>query len=129
MGSTAKRGGRAVRTAGRASRAVANRPRQKTRRGSSNAGAARFTVDDPREAPRPSMIVQVVLDDKLLQAANLEARRTKRNRSALIREALREYLRRQQIKAWEDQEREGYKRIPEDIEEAKFWESQAVSED
>lgn len=75
------------------------------------------------------MIVQVVLDDKLLQAANLEARRTKRNRSALIREALREYLRRQQIKAWEDQEREGYKRIPEDIEEAKFWESQAVSED
>jgi predicted transcriptional regulator len=37
--------------------------------------------------------IQVVLDKKLLQAANRAARQTKQNRSALIRDALREHLR------------------------------------
>lgn len=36
--------------------------------------------------------IQVVLDRKLLQAADRVVRRTKRNRSALIRDALREHL-------------------------------------
>ena len=38
--------------------------------------------------------VQIVLDKKLLQAADRAARQTKLNRSALVREALREHLRR-----------------------------------
>jgi metal-responsive CopG/Arc/MetJ family transcriptional regulator len=33
--------------------------------------------------------VQIVLDKKLLRAADQAARRTKRNRSALVRDALR----------------------------------------
>ena len=38
-------------------------------------------------------IVQIVLDKKLLHAADQAAKRTKRNRSALVRDALREHLR------------------------------------
>ena len=36
---------------------------------------------------------QIVLDKKLLQDTDQAARRTKRNRSALVRDALREHLR------------------------------------
>lgn len=36
--------------------------------------------------------IQVVLDSKLLRATEVAARRTKLNRSALIREALRAHL-------------------------------------
>ncbi|MGH9412577.1 MAG: CopG family transcriptional regulator [Terriglobales bacterium] len=70
--------------------------------------------------------VQIVFDEKLLQATDREARRSKCNRSALVREALREHLHRLQIRAWEEQEREGYARIPQDMAEVEFWESQAV---
>jgi hypothetical protein len=38
--------------------------------------------------------VQIVLDKKLLHAADQAARRTKQDRSALVRDALREHLRR-----------------------------------
>ena len=38
--------------------------------------------------------VQIVIDKKLLLATDRAARRTKRNRSALVRDALREHLRR-----------------------------------
>ena len=37
-------------------------------------------------------IIQVVLDTKLLQAADLAAKRQKVNRSALIRQALQQHL-------------------------------------
>jgi metal-responsive CopG/Arc/MetJ family transcriptional regulator len=36
--------------------------------------------------------IQIVLDKNLLQAADQAARRTKQNRSALVREALRKHL-------------------------------------
>ena len=45
--------------------------------------------------------VQIVLDKKLLQAADQAARRTKRNRSALVRDALREHLQRLEVRARE----------------------------
>jgi Ribbon-helix-helix protein, copG family len=38
--------------------------------------------------------IQIVLDKALLQATDRAARRMKRNRSALVREALREHLKR-----------------------------------
>src|SRR5213595_3079127 len=47
-------------------------------------------------------IVQIVLDKKLLRAADEAARRTKRNRSALVRDALREHLRRLAIRVLPD---------------------------
>jgi len=58
--------------------------------------------------------VQVVLDKKLLRAANRAARRQKTNRSALIREALRAHLKRLDILEKEERERAGYAKHPDD---------------
>jgi metal-responsive CopG/Arc/MetJ family transcriptional regulator len=68
-------------------------------------------------------IVQIVLDKKLLHATDQAARRTKRNRSALVRDALREHLRRLTIKASEDRDRQGYTQHPQA--ETETWESEA----
>lgn len=70
--------------------------------------------------------IQVVLDKKLLQAADRAARRTKRNRSALVRDALREHLRKLEIRALEERDREGYSRRPHAKEEALIWEREAA---
>ena len=42
--------------------------------------------------------VQIAIDKKLLRAADQAARRTKRNRSSLVRNALREHLGRLEIR-------------------------------
>ena len=55
-------------------------------------------------------IVQIVLDKKLLHAADQAAKRTRRNRSALVRDALREHLRRLELRASEERDRQGYSR-------------------
>jgi metal-responsive CopG/Arc/MetJ family transcriptional regulator len=68
--------------------------------------------------------IQVVLDKKLLQAADQAARRTKRNRSALIRDALREHLRQLQTRAQELRDREGYAKQPQSEPES-VWEREA----
>jgi metal-responsive CopG/Arc/MetJ family transcriptional regulator len=68
--------------------------------------------------------IQVVLDTKLLQATDRVARRTKRNRSALIRDALRAHLRQLEIRALEERDREGYLRQPQTPEEVFAWEAE-----
>jgi metal-responsive CopG/Arc/MetJ family transcriptional regulator len=70
--------------------------------------------------------VQIVLDEKLLKATDRAARRTKRNRSALIRDALREHLRRLEMLSMEERDREGYARHPQAAEEARVWEAEAA---
>lgn len=70
--------------------------------------------------------IQVVLDAKLLRAADRAARRTKLNRSALIRDALREHLRRLEIQALEEQERAAYARLPQAESELLSWDPEAV---
>jgi metal-responsive CopG/Arc/MetJ family transcriptional regulator len=70
--------------------------------------------------------IQVVLDKQLLQAADKAARKMKANRSALVRDALREHLRRLEIRAKEDHEREAYRKHPQDRNEARIWESVAA---
>jgi metal-responsive CopG/Arc/MetJ family transcriptional regulator len=70
--------------------------------------------------------IQVVLDTKLLRAADRAARRTKLNRSALIRETLREHLRRLEILALEERDRAGYARQPQDAGESLVWEAAAA---
>jgi metal-responsive CopG/Arc/MetJ family transcriptional regulator len=67
-----------------------------------------------------------VLDRKLLQAATRIARQSKRNRSALVRDALREHIRRLEIRALEERDREGYSRHPQAPDEARVWEAQAA---
>ncbi len=70
--------------------------------------------------------IQVVLDDKLLRAADRAARRVRVNRSALIREALRLHLERMRTKELEDREREGYRKHPDTGEDALLWEREAA---
>ena len=70
--------------------------------------------------------IQVVLDKKLLQAADKAARRTKRNRSALVRDALREHLWRLEVRAREKLDREGYTKRPQTGDEPHVWEAEAT---
>ncbi len=70
--------------------------------------------------------IQVVMDAKLLKAADVAARRRKVNRSALIREALQEHLKRLRILELEERERRGYAAQPHRIEEYLPWEKEAV---
>jgi metal-responsive CopG/Arc/MetJ family transcriptional regulator len=70
--------------------------------------------------------IQIVLDKKLLQATDQAARKSKQNRSALVREALREYLRRSELRAKEDRDREGYSRLPEDAADLTVWDAEAA---
>ena len=71
-------------------------------------------------------IVQIVLDKKLLHATDQAARRTKRNRSALVRDALREHLRQLEVRAREERDREGYSRQPQAPDESRAWEAEAA---
>lgn len=70
-------------------------------------------------------IVQIVLDKELLDAADEAARRTKKNRSALLRDALREHLRRLEVQAKEERDRAGYSKHSELSGENQDWESEA----
>jgi metal-responsive CopG/Arc/MetJ family transcriptional regulator len=70
--------------------------------------------------------IQVVLDKKLLQATDRAARETKRNRSALVRDALREHLRKLEIRAREERDRAGYAARPRTRDESPAWEAEAV---
>jgi metal-responsive CopG/Arc/MetJ family transcriptional regulator len=70
--------------------------------------------------------IQVVLDSKLLQAAERAARRTKLNRSALIRVAIREHLKRLETLELEERDRKGYQiALPQNAELSR-WESEAA---
>jgi metal-responsive CopG/Arc/MetJ family transcriptional regulator len=66
--------------------------------------------------------IQVVLDDHLLELTDKLAKKRRVNRSALIREALTAHLKRLHYQALERQEREAYRRRPEDLEEISRWE-------
>ena len=70
--------------------------------------------------------IQVVLDKKLLHATDQAARRTKRNRSALVRDALREHLRRLDVRASEERDRQGYAQQPQASRESLAWEAEAA---
>jgi metal-responsive CopG/Arc/MetJ family transcriptional regulator len=56
--------------------------------------------------------IQVVLEEDLLRAADREARRNRVNRSALLRTALREFLRRKHLEEQVKRDRRGYERHP-----------------
>jgi len=69
--------------------------------------------------------IQVVLDKRLLKAADVAARRRRVNRSALIRQALREHLGRLRVLDLEEQDRRGYRAQPQRTEEYLPWEEAA----
>ena len=70
--------------------------------------------------------IQIVLAKELLKAADRAARLTKKNRSALVREALREHLRRLEVRAQEERDREGYRRRPQARDESRAWAGEAA---
>ena len=70
--------------------------------------------------------IQIVLDKKLLQATDQAARRTKQNRCALVRDALREHLRRLEIRTREECDRQGYSVRPQTADELVVWEAEAA---
>jgi metal-responsive CopG/Arc/MetJ family transcriptional regulator len=70
--------------------------------------------------------IQVVLDSELLRATDHAARKARVNRSALVRKALREHLKRIRIQEMEAQEREGYRKHPQDPDEIAAWEQIAA---
>ena len=70
--------------------------------------------------------IRIVLNEKLLRATDKAARRTKQNRSALVREALREHLRRLDARALEERDRAGYSRLPQQRDEVQAWEAEAA---
>lgn len=69
--------------------------------------------------------IQVVLDEGLLVATDRLVKRIKSNRSALVREALREYLKKLRNQDLERRDREGYERHP-DKGESAVWEGVAA---
>ncbi len=71
-------------------------------------------------------IIQVVLDAKLLKAANVAAKKEKMNRSALIRTALTEHLQRLHTLELEERERLAYQKKPQMPEEYLPWVEAAV---
>jgi metal-responsive CopG/Arc/MetJ family transcriptional regulator len=70
--------------------------------------------------------VQIILDKSLLRAADQAARRTKQNRSALVRDALREHLRRLDTLAQEVRDRKGYEKQKQTSDESRRWEAEAA---
>jgi metal-responsive CopG/Arc/MetJ family transcriptional regulator len=70
--------------------------------------------------------IQVVLDTKLLKAADAAAKRQKVNRSALIRQALEAHLKRLRDLELAEQDRRGYLARPQREEEFRIWEDAAA---
>jgi metal-responsive CopG/Arc/MetJ family transcriptional regulator len=70
--------------------------------------------------------IQVVLTAKLLKAADVAAKRQKVNRSALIRQALQEHLRRLHVLELEERDRRGYEAKPQRTDEFRPWEEAAA---
>ena len=70
--------------------------------------------------------IQVVLGSALLRATDGAARRARVNRSALVREALREHLKRGKMRELEARDRAGYEKHPDDSAEAADWERVAA---
>lgn len=71
--------------------------------------------------------IQVVIDEKLLQACDRAAKKAKLNRSELVRLALREHLQRLQIQESEQRDQRGYETLPQsEATEESAWEAEAI---
>ncbi len=70
--------------------------------------------------------IRLVIDDDLLKAADRVAHQNKIHRSALVREALREYLKKLHYRELERRDREGYEREPDTVGKLAVWEGVAA---
>lgn len=67
--------------------------------------------------------IQVVLEKTLLRATDRAARKRQVNRSALVREALREHLKRLATQEREERDQKGYQQHPSDLSELSAWDT------
>ncbi|MGH9493969.1 MAG: ribbon-helix-helix protein, CopG family [Candidatus Sulfotelmatobacter sp.] len=72
------------------------------------------------------MVIKIVFSKELVEAADRAARRARRSRSALVRDALREHLRDLEIRDKEERDRVGYARKPQTQEEELIWEAETA---
>jgi metal-responsive CopG/Arc/MetJ family transcriptional regulator len=70
--------------------------------------------------------VHITFDEDLLATADRVAREQEMNRSALVRQALRAYLRQLHLQKLEQQDREGYERHPDSLDDLDTWEQVAT---
>ncbi len=70
--------------------------------------------------------IQVVLDETLLRAAKRAAHHAKLDRSALIRDALREHFQRLELRVLEERDRQVYAKASQEWRKAPDWEMEAV---
>jgi len=71
-------------------------------------------------------IVQVVLDAPLLREADRAAKRLKVNRSALVRAALEQHLKRLRLAEREARDRDGYRRASSGRDDLSAWDGVAA---
>lgn len=65
--------------------------------------------------------IRVVLEERLLRAADKAVRQLRTNRSGLVRDALRQHSRGLQIRELEAPDCQGYERLPESGPAAEAW--------
>jgi metal-responsive CopG/Arc/MetJ family transcriptional regulator len=71
--------------------------------------------------------IQVVIDEKLLQASDRAAKKAKLNRSELVRIALREHLCRLETLESEQRDHRGYEKLPQSAgADESAWEAEGV---
>lgn len=70
--------------------------------------------------------IQIVLDSGLLRATDAAAKRARVNRSALVRRALRDHLKRLETRELEARDQAGYQNHPQGERDAEQWEQVAV---
>ncbi len=74
--------------------------------------------------------IQVVIDEKLLRETDRVVKKSRINRSALIRSLLAEHVKRVRIRELEEKERDAYRGKPQTKAEIEMWEGmQAWPED
>jgi metal-responsive CopG/Arc/MetJ family transcriptional regulator len=71
-------------------------------------------------------VIRVVLNRELLQATDRAAKASRVNRSALIRDALREHLKRLQIRELELRDHRSYREYPDTSNDLLAWERVAA---
>lgn len=67
--------------------------------------------------------IQILMDERLLNAVDREAKRAGSDRSKLIREALTRFLQETRRKTMEDQDRQAYMKRPQTKDEIEPWEA------
>ncbi|RKX74319.1 MAG: hypothetical protein DRP87_17080, partial [Spirochaetes bacterium] len=65
--------------------------------------------------------IQISIEDELLKTVDRLAAISKRTRSAIVREAVKNWVRQKEIKAFEEEWIKRLKKIPQEVEDSDAW--------